>query len=63
MCSYVKNACDLEFDLHNKFKDNRIQTESTFDGYSEFFYLDEKELRYVYDRIEIEQRELLNEDK
>jgi hypothetical protein len=63
MCSYVKNACDLEFDLHNKFKYNRVQFEHTFDGYSEFFYFDEKELKYVYDRIEIEQRELLNEDQ
>lgn len=63
MCSYVKNACDLEFDLHNKFKYNRVQFDHTFDGYSEFFYFDEKELKYVYDRIEIEQRELLNEDQ
>lgn len=58
---YLKNASLLEIDLHNKFKDNRVQFDHTFDGYSEFFYLNQKELRYVYDRIEIEQRELLNE--
>lgn len=46
-CVFLKNANEVEHNLHTHFKDKNVLFENSFDGYTEYYRLNEDDLEYI----------------